>query len=287
MKTCVTLFSAAALLGAAGSAHAVAITTGDVTATLGPNFLIDEAAGGGSDVQYTEGTTGLSRKDFSTGAQGNVAGDQPLNVGAGGSLITITGVGWAGPNFAGTSATSISLNIRYLGADGVGGGGDDVLIGTVTDNFIFSGAGEYVWQFDTPISAVIDGANSFFRYEFNVQNAGGTFRVKSAAPFGVKLSAAGTSTAVSGAMPGDTDNDGDVDDSDLGTSFANYTGPVGDVGKTAAQGDTDADGDVDDSDLGNSFANYTGPLSPTAVPEPTSLALLGLGGLLAIRRRRA
>jgi hypothetical protein len=44
---------------------------------------------------------------------------------------------------------------------------------------------------------------------------------------------------------------------------------------------------VDDADLGASFAAYTGPTAPAAVPEPTSLALLGLGGLLAVRRRRA
>ena len=88
-------------------------------------------------------------------------------------------------------------------------------------------------------------------------------------------------------IPGDTDGDGDVDDSDLGNSFANYTGPVGGAGgKTAAQGDTDGDGDIDDSDLGTSFSNYTGPLGPTNVPEPGSLALLGVGGLWVVRRRR-
>ena len=93
-------------------------------------------------------------------------------------------------------------------------------------------------------------------------------------------------TAVT-ALAGDTDLDGDIDDSDLGTSFANYTGPVGAAGgKSLAQGDTDGDGDVDDSDLGTSFSGYTGPLGPTNVPEPASLVILaGLLGLTARRRR--
>ena len=90
------------------------------------------------------------------------------------------------------------------------------------------------------------------------------------------------------ALPGDTDGDGDIDDADLGTSFANYTGPVGAAGgKTFADGDTDGDGDIDDSDLGTTFSGYTGPLSPTSVPEPGALALIALGGLIMLRRRRS
>ncbi|MFN3165501.1 MAG: PEP-CTERM sorting domain-containing protein [Phycisphaeraceae bacterium] len=89
-------------------------------------------------------------------------------------------------------------------------------------------------------------------------------------------------------LPGDTDGDGDIDDADLGTAFSNYTGPkpLGTGGMTPADGDTDGDGDVDDADLGTAFAGYTGPLAPAAVPEPGSLALIGLGSLLVARRRR-
>ncbi|MFN3167443.1 MAG: PEP-CTERM sorting domain-containing protein [Phycisphaeraceae bacterium] len=86
-------------------------------------------------------------------------------------------------------------------------------------------------------------------------------------------------------VPGDTDGDGDIDDTDLGTAFSNYTGPQG-TGKTPALGDVDNDGDVDDSDLGTMFSNYTGPVAPVNIPEPASALLLGLGGLAALRTRR-
>ena len=50
--------------------------------------------------------------------------------------------------------------------------------------------------------------------------------------------------------------------------------------------DLDNDGDCDGVDVANLFGLFTGPLAPASVPEPTSLALLGLGGLLVARRRR-
>lgn len=57
---------------------------------------------------------------------------------------------------------------------------------------------------------------------------------------------------------GDLDQDGDVDDNDLGIMFSNFTGPGG-TGKTQAQGDLDNDADVDDADFGIAFSNWTGP----------------------------
>lgn len=88
-------------------------------------------------------------------------------------------------------------------------------------------------------------------------------------------------------IPGDTDGDGDIDDSDLGTIFSNYTGPVGaSGGKRLIEGDTDEDGDIDDIDLATAFVFYTGPLAPTSVPEPASLSLIGFAGLLSVRRGR-
>ncbi len=61
---------------------------------------------------------------------------------------------------------------------------------------------------------------------------------------------------------GDTDGDGDVDNTDIQAAFTNFTGPSG-TGKTREQGDVDphpdGDGDVDNSDIQLIFREFTGP----------------------------
>ncbi|MFN3167584.1 MAG: sulfatase [Phycisphaeraceae bacterium] len=62
-------------------------------------------------------------------------------------------------------------------------------------------------------------------------------------------------------VPGDTDGDDDVDDTDLANAFVHHTGPEG-LGLAVSQGDTDGDGDIDDADFATLFSAYTGPRRP-------------------------
>ena len=80
------------------------------------------------------------------------------------------------------------------------------------------------------------------------------------------------------AIPGDFDNDGDVDGDDLAQWQAGYG--------SGATGDADGDGDTDGQDYLLWQQNYTGaaPLA-TGVPEPATLWLLLAAGTLWLARR--
>ena len=104
----------------------------------------------------------------------------------------------------------------------------------------------------------------------------------------------GTGVTLLDAAAGDINLDGAVNSLDLGIMLHNYSQPVSGFGN----GDLNGDGSVNSLDLGILLHNYSityGTVTPnagiasqvggSAVPEPTSLSLLGLGSLALMRRR--
>jgi thiol-disulfide isomerase/thioredoxin len=86
--------------------------------------------------------------------------------------------------------------------------------------------------------------------------------------------------------PGDANGDGRVDVADLDILLAHWGETVTPFDRP--RGDLDGDGVVGDSDLALVQAHWGAGIPPGgSIPEPGSAVLLGLAGVLLVRRRRA
>ena len=183
------LVSSLLALTATATLRAATIQAGDVTNALGPTFFMDDAANGGTDTDINQPTVAAFNRYF--------AGLLTRNQGP--TRVTLTGFGFAAhTSITANDATSVAVTFTYLGADELLNGGDDVIIGTATGTYNFTVGGEYVFSFDTPLTANLTITGTRFRIQIAPTNAGGTgsLKLKTAAlayetTSGLRMSVAG------------------------------------------------------------------------------------------------
>lgn len=197
LPTTSSLFAMALVLSG-HSAHGATISIGDLTTTLGTSYLLNEAATGGNDVTINDSTANTNRT-FTALANG-----------AGGSLITITGFAFGtSAQTAANDAGTFTVGFKYLGNDGNLDGGDDVDFGSASGTYNHTGAGVYVFDFDTDLSMTIPVGNTSgttWQLSFTPSNVRGgygdtsasiRFKTVTAGSLATaKISVAGTSVAV-------------------------------------------------------------------------------------------
>jgi len=153
----------------AGSLAAATISAGNITTTLGPTFFIDDARNGGTDTDINQPGTSINDRFF----------NGLLTKNQGPTRISLTGLGFAAhTSAAANDATSVAVSFTYLGADEASGGGDDVVIGTTTGNLSFTVGGEYVFAFDTPLTANLTITGTRFRTVLTPTNVSGNGSLK-------------------------------------------------------------------------------------------------------------
>lgn len=195
-------------------------------------------------------------------------------------------------NLVGSATTDFKVEARATNTVGVGG----------TTNWQASTLTK-VGQYTDSTRTSLNGIDGFSRVFASVMRNGQSSTVQNTLP-GI----GGTNTAdhqtgfgsivIFETSIADFDHDGKVGVGDLGILASNWSAAV----SFQAQGDANGDGLVDVGDLGAlasdwnfgagdatlSFSEALAlfPNISTAVPEPASLALLGLGALALVRRRR-